>query len=114
MKPIEFTEFTLDGDPQVYKLAYDFNAICDAELETKENLQQYLFAIGKPSSIFLTALQHRAVLYALLKTAHPQVLLKEAGELLSRDTQKVSETMMRALGIDPAGEGATEDSEPAK
>ena len=54
---IEFTEFTLDDDPQVYRLVLrgDFNAICDAEAETKENLLQYVFVIGKPSAIFITS-----------------------------------------------------------
>jgi hypothetical protein len=108
MKTIEFTEFTLDNDPQIYRLVYDFNALCDAEAETKENLLQYVFVIGKPSAIFITAAQQRAMLYALLKPGHPQVLLKEAGELLSRDTKRVADAMVRALGI----ESEESDDEP--
>ena len=112
MKAIEFTEFTLDGDPQVYRLAYDFNAICDAEAETQVNLLQFINAVGRPVFVLLTAMQYRAMLYALLKPGHPQVLLKEAGELLSSDTSGVTAAMMRALGAEEEGKPAAKDPPP--
>ena len=75
----KFTEFTLEGDAQVYKLCFDFNLLCDAEKETGLNLRYAILNLDT-----MSALQHRAVLYALLKTGHKAVELKEAGELLSR------------------------------
>jgi hypothetical protein len=83
----EFVSFTFEGDPVEYKLCYDFNEIVNAEEVCGCNL---LAAMGGGMS----ARAFRGLLYACLKTAHPQVLLSEAGDLMSRDREKV----MKALG----------------
>jgi hypothetical protein len=80
MKPVTFT---LEGDSQVYSLTFDFKALCDTEAVTGCNL---LLTIG---GLGVTATSTRALLFALLKTAHPAVTLKEAGELLARDPDVV-------------------------
>lgn len=70
--------FTLKGDAQEYRLEFDGNMICDAESATGCNLMHLLAGAGEPS--FTEA---RALLYALLKKAHPLVLATEAGALLT-------------------------------
>jgi hypothetical protein len=70
--------FNIAGDPQTYTLTFDFNAICQAEQETGINLLKPLAGAG------ISATETRALLYALLKPAHPLVLLSEAGELLNK------------------------------
>jgi hypothetical protein len=75
--------FSIEGDPQVYTLTFDFNQICEAEKETGINLLKPLAGAG------ISATETRALLYALLKPAHPLVLLAEAGELLNKDLPTV-------------------------
>lgn len=92
---LQFTEFTIEGDKEVYKLAFDFNEICEAETVTSCNLLRVLGALGRA-----TATEVRALLYAMLKPAHPLVLLKEAGELLSKDMGAVTGAISQALGAE--------------
>lgn len=94
-------KFKLEGDPVEYVLTYDFNEIVDAEAATGCNLFRAM-------SGSMTATEFRALLYACLKTGHPQVLLKEAGDLVSKDRT----TVMVALGKVLAGaeEEATEET----
>jgi hypothetical protein len=89
LETVKFVEFSLDGDPQVYKLAYDFNHLCDTEEAIDCNLMDPF--LGHTP---MNARQTRGILFACLKTAHPLVLLSEAGNLLSRDQA----TVLRALG----------------
>lgn len=86
--------FELEGDKQVYTLTYDFNQFVDAEAVTGCNL---LRAIGNRG--FISATEFRALLYALLKAAHPVVEVKEAGELMTRDTATVSHAVAMVLGV---------------
>jgi hypothetical protein len=106
----EFVEFRLKDDPQVYKLSYDFNAICEAEAAAGCNLiQAFLFQAP------LTAVQTRAILFACLKKAHPLVLLTEAGELLSRDMPVVLDALGQAMrGDEQEEEGEGEESDEEK
>lgn len=48
----------------------------------------------------MTAVQLRGLVYACLKHAHPQVLLIEAGALLSRDSITVTGALAKVLGAD--------------
>jgi hypothetical protein len=84
--------FTLEGDPQPYILKFDFNEVCNAEAAAGCNLMQAL------SGVPITAAQTRGLLYACLKPANPQVLLSEAGALLSKDMPTVLRYLMEALG----------------
>lgn len=90
MKPVTFT---LENDPQVYSLQFDFNLLCDAEAETGLNLMHGFMGLG------IDARVTRGVLYACLKTAHPAVTLKEAGDLLSKDRETVLEALGKAIKI---------------
>ncbi len=92
--------FHLENDPIVYTLVYDFNELADAEAVAQTNLLQAVSSLQN-----MTAVQMRGLLYACLKTSHPLVLLKEAGDLLSKD----SATVTRALGLVM---GATEEEQP--
>ena len=90
---MKVTEFKIDGDPQVYKLAFDFNSLVDAETLTGLNLMRPLANLSQ-----LTAGEIRGLLYAMLKPAHPQVLLSEAGDLFSRDMETVTGALAEVLG----------------
>lgn len=83
--------FMLKDDPQVYSLEFSFNELCDAEKPTGLNLMHAL-AAGD-----VTAAQTRALLYVCLKTHHPIVMLKEAGELLSREYSVVLEALSTVI-----------------
>lgn len=71
--------FSIESDPHPYVLEYDFNFLCDAEVISGCNLMQAI-AGGQ-----ITAGQTRGMLYAFLKKANPDLLLSDAGALLSRD-----------------------------
>lgn len=105
---MEFTEFTIEGDPQVYKLAFDVNEICEAEMATGCNLLRPLGGLR-----YATAVDLRALTYAMLKPAHPLVLLKEAGDLLSRDIATVTAAITEALGVDGDRDAPAVAGEPA-
>ena len=90
---VEPVTFTLGDDPQVYTLIRDINAVCDVEAKTGLNLSVFAFSAG------LTASQERALLFAYLLKAHPKVLLSEAGDLLSRDEDKVLEALGKAMKV---------------
>jgi hypothetical protein len=92
---LEKVTFTLEGDPVAYTLMYDFNEIAEAEGVTGANLLQAISDMRN-----MTAVQMRGLLYASLKRAHPQVLLVEAGTLLSRDSVTVTKALAKLLGAD--------------
>ncbi len=106
----QFVTFNLDGDHVDYKLHFDFNEICNAEEVTGCNLGSAMVSGN------FTGKQLRGLLYAFLKTAHPQVLLSEAGDLLSRDLPTtmsafwsvvngaIETEVAKPLDGDPAGE----------
>lgn len=88
----EFIVFKIADDPQEYKLCYDFNQLVDAEELTGCNLLAAFMGGG------LNAKAFRALLYACLKTAHPHVLLSEAGDLMSKDRATVMAAVGKVLG----------------
>jgi hypothetical protein len=75
---IPYTKLTLKGTD--YKLCYSFNAIAKAEAETGLNMFQGLNLQA------LNAIQLRAMLWASLLTAHPDITLEEAGALIASPT----------------------------
>ena len=77
LHPAAKVEFTLPDSNQVYTMIWDFNQLCKTEQETGENLMALLQEGG------LTGLRTRAMLHAVLRTAHG-ITLQEAGELLSK------------------------------
>ena len=78
-----------DGN-SCYRLTFDFNRVCDAEDVVGIHL---LRALGGPSS----AREMRGLLYALLKTGHPEVTLEEAGSLFTSDPVGATDAVRRCL-----------------
>src|ERR1051326_7518669 len=74
---VEFVEIQLQG--KTWKLAYDFNAIAEAEKLTGCNLLQGVSGVLYTT---MTAQQLRALLYAAMCKAHPKVTLEEVGTLI--------------------------------
>jgi hypothetical protein len=63
-------------------MIWDFNMLCKTEQETGENLMALLQEGG------LTGLRTRAMLHAVLRTAHA-ITLEEAGDLLSKGHNRI-------------------------
>ena len=99
--------FKVAGEVFEYVLTYDFNALCEAEAETGVNLLQAMSDVRS-----MTAVQLRAMLYAGLKPANPLVLVKEAGELLTKDYAAVMEALIRLFAVAEVEE--SEKAEAAK
>lgn len=74
-RTVRFINLELGG--QEYSLIFDFNAIARAEKETGLNLLEAFNPEG------MTATQFRAMLYASLLKAHPDITLEAAGDLVS-------------------------------
>lgn len=85
-------KFNLPNDSRDYTLGFDFNELADAEAVAEVNL---LASVASWPN--LSCRQMRGLVYALLKPAHPRVLLKEAGELLTRDMQTVYKAVKQTL-----------------
>ena len=102
-KKREFVQFTvkkdagslfhIPGDAQVFKLTYDFNCMCDAEIVSGQNLLRAM--TGR-----MTSLELRALLYGLLRVYHPLVELKEAGELMTIDRNSVMDALTEILSME--------------
>ena len=68
----------LELDGTTYRLAFDFNALCMAEEVTGQNLMQRVFDLREmPAKTF------RAVLWASLLKAQPDVTLERSGALIT-------------------------------
>jgi len=108
---LPFVEFSIDpsgidsaSDPQdSYRLTFDYNEICDAEVVTGLNLLWALRNLDATS-----AGQMRGLVYALLKSAHPEVLLSEAGALLAADSASVINAVRKVLKVKTADEAVLE------
>lgn len=72
---MEFVTLKLKGHS--YKLIYSFNALAEAESLTGLNMFQGLDLNA------ITAQQLRAMLWAALSVAHPQMTIEDAGNLLT-------------------------------
>jgi hypothetical protein len=73
---IRFAPLELGG--VTYQLAYDFNAIAEAEFLARCNLLS-----GLESLQSLTAAQFRGLFYAALSPAHPEITVQEAGRMIT-------------------------------
>lgn len=78
---IEFAALEIDGEQ--YKLAWDFNAIAEAEKITGANLMHGIAVVMLNG---MNAQQFRGLFYAALKLAHPKTTLESAGKLIRIDT----------------------------
>lgn len=76
---VPFAVLEIEGEK--FKLAFDFNAIAEAEHYAGCNLLSGLKNLGD-----LTALQLRGLLYAAMRKAHPKVTIEKAGSLIRLDT----------------------------
>jgi len=78
---VDFAALKIDGE--TYRLAYDFNAIADAEKLADANLLHGIAGLlGKGAN----AAQIRGLLYAALRKAHPKLTLPQVGSLIRIDT----------------------------
>ena len=97
-------KFHFNGEDREYTLVYDYNKFCEVEAETGLNM---LAAMGPGRT--MSGL--RAMLYALLKTTNPKILLSEAGDMLSRDMEDVGNCVnaliATAIGIEEDQDGTT-------
>ena len=91
---IEYADVTiasLTGEVTTYRLAYDFNAIAEAEQLAGCNLLQGM------ASVLLntwTAAQLRGLFYAGLRKAHPDITIQEAGAMVRIDTMPAIHTAL--------------------
>jgi hypothetical protein len=77
---VQFATLTIEGEQQ-YRLAFDFNAIAEAETAAGCNLLSGLQNLSD-----LTAMQLRGLLYAALRKAQPRLTIQAAGALIRLDT----------------------------
>jgi len=77
----QFAELKIDGE--TYHLAYDFNAIAEAEKLAGAKL---LLGIAGLMNTACTAAQLRGLLYAGLRKAQPKMTIAEVGQLIRIDT----------------------------
>lgn len=84
----------LEVDGITYRLAFDYNAIAEAEQAAGINL---LEGMGKVLLGAMTAGHLRALLYAALLKAHPGITLDQAGDLLGiHNSVDVRDALLRA------------------
>lgn len=103
---VEFAELEVGGTK--YKLAYDFNAIAEAEALTQCNLLQGVAAVVRGTA--LTAVQLRGLLYAALHKAQPLLSLAAAGKLVRIDTvAEIREAIQEAYLKSLPGKGKVKD-----
>ena len=93
MLPNKRISFTIEGDLTkteigigTYRMEFDYNNLCEAENLTGTNLVAF--------SGRMSASQTRAHVFAALRKHHPQIELREVGNLLTKDR----ETVLDALG----------------
>lgn len=106
LTPSQYAALEIDG--QSYKLAYDFNAIAEAEEAAGCNL---LHGISATLLNTMTAAQLRGLLYASLRRAQPNMTIAGAGSMIRLDTmptiiEKISEAF--ALSMPRKKENPTE------
>lgn len=82
----------MDLEKLLETLRFDFNAFAEAEEATGQNLMAAIAAWPA-----LNCQQMRALLYALLRPAHPKVLVGEAGGLITQDLNRVWRALREAL-----------------
>ena len=110
---VKYAKLKIEGDE--YRLAYDFNAIAQAEAIAGCNLLQ-----GVRNLSSLSAEQLRGLLFAALSKAHPKITLLAAGEMVRLDTVRpITEALAEAYMLslpekkenptEPAADGAPDD-----
>lgn len=87
-------EAMLVSDGKELTLRYDFDALCAVEDAADKAIGDVLIELSQGSPRLTTV---RALIYGGLREHHPEVTLKEAGELFLSDGPAVSEAMNKAL-----------------
>jgi hypothetical protein len=97
---VRFASLEVDGVE--YRLAYDYNAIVEAEAAARINL---LEGMAKILLNGMDAAHLRGLLYAALRKAHSEITLDQAGDLIRIDTiEEVRMAVLRAWDASlPAG-----------
>lgn len=78
---VQFVKLTIDGED--YQLAYDFNAIAEAQKLADCNLLHGILAL---LARYPDAAELRALLFTALRKAHPRITIEQAGNLIRHDT----------------------------
>ena len=90
--------------PDNFDLTFDYNELCEVETRIGLNLNQAVMRVD-----LCSAGQLRGIFWALLRTAHPKLTLKQCGELLSADFQAVckaiSAEILSAMHEDEGDQG---------
>jgi hypothetical protein len=75
-----------------YTLVMSWNAMCELEAETEKSLPTVLKDLQRATTV-------RALLWALLRTKHPDITLTQAGNIIDQvGPVKTTEVIMRAIG----------------
>ena len=87
-------EASTDLDGATYTLRMDFNAMCEFEDATGKDAMETLatFEGGKVSALDL-----RALIWAMLKRHHPDVSAQVAGDILSADSGVLQRVLVAAM-----------------
>jgi hypothetical protein len=92
---IEFASIQLRG--KEWRLCFDFNAIAAAEQLTGCNLLQ---GIGGALVHTMTVVQFRALFYAALIKAHPDITLEAAGALITiANMGDIRDALLKSYGV---------------
>jgi hypothetical protein len=74
-----------------YTLVLSTNALCELEAETEKSLPSIMRDIERVTTV-------RALLWALLRTKHPDVALAQAGDIIDgAGMAKTTDAIMRAI-----------------
>lgn len=95
------------GDAPVFRIGWNFNALCEAEAMTGQNLLQWDFSTASAQKL-------RGLLYAGLKAVWQDVSIEDAGRLLTRNFGAVCRALAELYdGMVPEGAPGLEAQEAA-
>jgi len=109
-------EVAFEAAGKVWSVRFGINEICDLEEETGRSVVELGAEMSNPATMRVTML--RAMVWAGLRGAHPEVSIKQAGELITEaGTETVIGLVGRAFqaafpGAEEGAAGAGDDARP--
>lgn len=101
-------EVSLQHEGETYEMVLDFNALCDFEGETGKNA---LTALQGFEDGNINASDMRALMWAGLRQKHPEITLREAGEILGSNAGAIEQAAAAAAPEENAsGNGKSSQS----
>ncbi|NEX45185.1 gene transfer agent family protein [Pseudotabrizicola algicola] len=102
-------EASFECDGEIWRLRFDFNAMCDFQEAT-----------GKPIFATLEAMEAggadpadiRALFWAMLRDAHPDITLRQAGRMVTQGMGALQKAAMSALPSAQPDEGGEQPEKP--